>query len=398
MMAVSGNPISLIEKGRSVTKVRVEWTRSGLIFAGIGAALFAVGMWRVDGVMASMGLAAGVLLAGARWIGVNNVRGLNVSYRGPIRVEAGKGFEAKVELSNVRRLFDGLWVEFGVVLMGDVEVSGRVSWIEANRSVFLVRRVSLKKRGLARTQSGWARSSFPLGLMKFHRSMVIEMETGVFPFSRMPEELRFSGFLIDGPPLGGAGQLGGIGEWRGLAEWRGGDAVKKIAWAASLKSEMSGGGLLVRQYEPPGSQAEACVVIFHSYGGDRNLIRPDRFENALSLLSGVLGALQGCGMPVRLLADFRAWEPLEIRSRRELAGLREELISVERAGWTERHDLLEALCGVAENECLVVLSDMPAGSWSGLIPPIALAPVVVDIEKYGRSPRRSFLKGKGAKR
>jgi len=396
-MAVSGNPISLTEKEKSAGKVRVEWTRSGLVLAGIGGALFAVGMWRVDGVMASMGLAAGVLLAVVRWIGPNNLKGLDVGYRGPRRVEAGKGFEAKVELSNGRSFFDGFWIEFGVRLMEEKDVSGRVTWIGGGGSVSLVRRVSLKNRGLFCAQIGWVRSSFPLGLMSFHRSLKIEAETGVLPLIKVPEEIRFSGFLQDGPPLGGSGQLGGVGEWKGLVEWRGGDSVKKIAWSASLKSEMSGGGLLVRQHEPPGSQAEACVVVFHSYGGDGNLIRPDRFEKSLSLLSGVLGCLQGWGMPVRLFADFRNWEPLEIKNKRQLVGLREELILVERASWTEAHDLLEAFGGVDDGECLVVLSDMPARSWTALIPSMPLPPVIIDIEKYGRSPRRGFLTGKGAR-
>lgn len=394
-MAASGNQISPIEERVGERKVRVGWTRSGLVFAGLGVAFFAVGMWRVDGVMASMGLAAGVLLAVVRGLGCANLRGLDLGYRGPRRIEAGKGFEAKVELLNHRRILDAFWIDFGVRVMDEKEVSGRTLWLETRGSAVVGRRISLKGRGLAHSHRAWVRSAFPLGLMRFEKRLGIEAEVGVLPLNKVPDELRFSGFLLDGLPFGGSRQFGGIGEWKGLREWRGGDPVRKIAWSASLKSEASGGGLLVRQDEPPGSQTEACVVVFHSHGGDRNLIRPDRFEKSISLLSGVLGCLQGYGIPTRLMADFRDWEPLEIRTKRQLAAAREELMLAARAGWTETHDLSQALGGVESRECLVVVSDMPADSWQGFLPQMVLKPVIVDIAKHDRAARRNFLNAKG---
>ncbi len=394
MAKVSGNPISQAEPAMGKGRIRASWTRRGLILAGLGAALFLVGMWRVDGVMAAMGLAVAALLLVARVSGRENLRGLTLDYRGPRRVEAGKGFSGKVTLGNSRRLLDGFWVDFGVLLMGERDIAGRVLWLEGGAEAVSESRTMLTKRGCGDTQKGWMKSGFPLGLFAFERTVMVGAEVGVLARVKVPGELRLSGYLLDGPPLGGSGSFGGIGEWRGLREWRGGDPVRRIAWAASLKNEAAGGGMLVREDEPPGSQAEGCLLVFHSFGGDGNLIRPDRFEKALELMSGTAGVLQGWGMPMRWMADFEGWEGGEIRTQRQLANFREKLMSVKRAEWTEAHDLSDALASAGDHECVVVISDMAKEAWEGLLKGSSLPPVLVDISKYDGS---SSL-GKGGRR
>lgn len=178
---------------------------------------------------------------------------------------------------------------------------------------------------------------------------------------------------------------GALGEWKGLREWRGGDAVKRIAWAASARSEAAGRGVLVREDEPPGSHAEGFLLIFHSFGGDGELIRPDRFEKALMLFNGTLGALQGLGMPVRWVADFDGWKEHELRTKQQLAVSRELLMKAERAAWTEAHDVESAFSKAVDRECVVVVSDMPCGVWEAVIPEMALASVMVDASKYDRA-------------
>ena len=386
-MAASGNPILPTEQSVGSGRIRANWTRRGLILVGLGVALFLVGMWRVDGVMAAMGLAVAALLLVARVSGGENLRGLTLEYRGPRRVEAGKGFLGKVTLGNSRRLLDGFWVDFGVLLMGERSVSGRVLWLEGGGAAVAESRVVLTKRGCEDLQKGWMKSGFPLGLYSFEKHVPIGAEVGVLARVKIPGELRLSGYLLDGPPLGGSGAFGGMGEWRGLREWRGGDPVRRIAWSASLRSEAAGGGLLVREDEPPGSQAEGCVLVFHSFGGDGNLIRPDRFEKALELMSGTAGVLQGWGMPVRWVADFEGWEGGEIRTRRQLAQMRERLMVAKRVGGTEAHDLSEALATAGDHECVVVISDMPREAWEVLARGLVQPPVLVDISKYDGSSR-----------
>ncbi len=385
---------SLPGKG-GVGRVRVEWTARGFVFVGLGVGLFVVGMLRVDGVMAAMGLSAGILLVWVRWLGRRNVAGLELGYRGLRRVQAGKGFDAKVELWNRRGLLDGFRVEFGIRLMGERDVVGSVGWIPAGGVATAVERVRLKDRGLRKEQEGWVRSSFPLGLLGFRRELGVKSEVGVLPANRVPNELRVSGFLLDGMPFGGTRQYGGMGEWKGLREWRVGDGVKKVAWAASMRSGQADGRLVVREYEPPGSQVDVCVVVFHSLGGDKKMIRPDRFERALSLLSGVLGYLQGMGVEVRFVADFREWESVEVVNRRQVARVREELMLAKRAGWTEAHDLRGVLGGVGDGECLVVISDMPAETWRAHVPRMVLEPVIVDVVKHEAVRARSFRYERG---
>lgn len=379
-------------------RIRIAGTRRGVILGGLGLALFLVGMWRVDGVMAAMGLSVAALFFVASVLGRINLRRLGLAFSGPRRVEAGKGFSGKLRLTNGNGFIDSLWIEFGVELMGEAVVSGKAFWIAGGGAAEVEGRPVLRIRGLRDTQRGWVKSGFPLGLMSFSKKLAVEAEIGVWPKPIVPRALALRGYLLDGAPLGGSKHFGGIGEWKGLRERRGGDGLRRIAWAASLRSEAAGGAILVREDEPPGSQAEGCLVVFHSYGGDGDLIRPDRFEKALSLFCGALSCLVGLGMPVRWIADFNGWEEGAVKSRRQWAGVREGLLTVKRASGTEAHDLIAALGRAHDHECVVVVSDMPRISWEGFVPESAIAPVLVDIREYDGSRRKSGARGKEALR
>jgi len=387
--------ISLMEMDETQGRIRIASTWRGVILGGLGFSLFAVGMWRVDGVMAAMGIAVAALFGVAFVLGRINLRSLALAYSGPSRVEAGKGFTGKLILSNGSGFADSLWIEFGIDLMEEAVFSGKVFWIAGGSLVEVEGRPVLRTRGLRNEQRGWVRSGFPLGLMIFSKKLTVGTEIGVLPKPIVPRALALRGYLLDGAPLGGSKHFGGIGEWKGLREGRGGDGLRRIAWAASLRSEAAGGAMLVREDEPPGSQAEGCLVVFHSYGGAGDLIRPDRFEKALSLFCGALGHLMGCGMPVRWIADFNGWEEGVLKTRRQLAGVREGLLAVKRASGTEAHDLIAALGRAYEHECVVVVSDMPRSGWEGFVPDAAIAPVLVDIREYDGSRRKS---GKGGRR
>ena len=382
------HPISPTEGAGRTGRIRISWTRRGLILAGLGCALFLVGMWRVDGVMSAMGLSAAVLFGLAWFFGRLNLRGLDLSYRGPGRVESGKGFPATLELTNGARAFDAFWIDFRMSVCGEKFLSGRCHWITGKGGASISERLVLRKRGLHTSHKGRLVSTFPLGLMRFTREVGLTAEIGVLPHPVIPRELHLSGYLLDGSPFGGSRHFGAIGEWKGLRERRGGDGLRRIAWAASLRSEAAGGAMLVREDEPPGSQAEGCMVVFHSYGGDGNLIRPDRFEKALGLLYGSLQLLAGRGMPVRWVADFDGWREHEVRNRRQLAGAREEIMLAARARGTEAHDLISALGMAQAHECVVVVSDMPRASWEGFVPRSAIPPVLVEISNYDASSRK----------
>lgn len=382
------NPISPTEGGAGAGRVRISSTRRGLILAGLGLSLFLVGMWRVDGVMAAMGLAVGVLFAVAWVLGRMNLGHLGLHYRGPRRVEAGKGFRSKLVLVNGERAFDGFWIEFRMSVLGERNFTAKSPWVSGKGSAGVEERLVLKKRGLATSHAGRLHSGFPLGLMTFTREVTVAAEIGVLPAPVIPRELYPGGFLLDGAPSGGARHFGGGGEWKGLRERRGGDGLRRIAWAASLRSEAAGGVMLVREDEPPGSQSEGCLVVFHSYGGDGNLIRPDRFEKAISLMYGTLLALVERGMPVRWIADFDGWKENEVKTRRQLAEARERLMLAGRTRGTEAHNFIAAVGRAGAHECVVVVSDMPRDSWDGFVPGLSIPPVLVDVTEYEASGRK----------
>lgn len=342
----------------------------------------------MDGVMAAMGLAVGVLFVVTWVLGRMNLAHLSLHYRGPRRVEAGKGFRSKLVLVNGERALDGFWIEFRMSMLGERNFTAKSPWVSGRGTAAVEDRPVLKKRGLARIHAGRLHSGFPLGLMVFTRAVKVAAEIGVLPAPVIPRDLYPGGFLLDGAPSGGARHFGGGGEWKGLRERRGGDGLRRIAWAASLRSEAAGGVMLVREDEPPGSQAEGCLVVFHSYGGDGNLIRPDRFEKAISLMYGTLLALVERGMPVRWIADFDGWKENEVRTRRQLAESRERLMLAVRARGTEAHNFISAVGRADVRECVVVVSDMPRDSWDGFVPALSIPPVLVDVTAYEPSRRK----------
>ncbi|MEY3395741.1 MAG: hypothetical protein RL346_1977 [Verrucomicrobiota bacterium] len=393
-MAGSGHPGSPTDRADEKVGIRVAWTRFGVVFAATGSAFFLVGMWRMDGAMAAIGLAAWLVLAFAVLLGVWNLRGLKLVCGSPARVDAAKGFEARLELHSKGHVMDRFLLDFGVMLMGEKPISAKVMWLASATAARAVRWLSLKQRGKERSQWGWICSRFPLGLFSFRAEQRIEHEIGVLPAERVPKEMDLCGFFMDGLPMSGMRRAVGTGEWKGLRGWRSGDSVRSIAWPASIRSHAAGGSLLVRQDEPPGFKVSACAVVFHSFGRDRDLIRPDRFERALSLLCGVIGMLVDEGVPVCLLTDFWDWDEIRIDSRRRLAGLKERLMSVKRADWVEAHDVSEAFARIETQRCLIVISDMPLGSWEHLVPRTVSDAVTVNIEKQEKSARRKFQTGK----
>lgn len=371
----------------SATRISAGMSWRGHLLLVLVAVLVVGGMWRVDGVMVAMGLAGLVLLLLTRLMGRWNLAAVSVDYRGPRRVEAGKGFQARMWLRNERAWLDAFGIEFGVEPGGGKRMMGRAVWLESGGEVEIGKRLVLSKRNWWEAQRGWLRSDFPLGLHEFRVGLTLGSELGVLPRARVPQELLAGGYLHEGPPDREARNAGDSGEWRTLREWRGGDAVRRVAWAGSLRSQAAGRGLLVREDEPPGSQAEACLAVFHSYGTDGSLIRPDRFEKALELFSGGLAEMLKWGIPLRVVTDFDDWREQVVRTRGHLAEVREGLMRAVRAAGTEAHDLQAAVGKAGEEDCLVIFSDMPADVWRSVLPKRKLGAMVVDVTNYEKSSR-----------
>lgn len=123
--------------------------------------------------MAAMGLTVAALFAVAWILGQMNLRQLTLHYREPRRVESGKGFSGKLMLTNEAQAFDGFWIEFRILLLGEKYVTGKSPLITGKGSAEIRERVVLRKRGLAMSHIGRLRSGFPLGLMVFTREVEV---------------------------------------------------------------------------------------------------------------------------------------------------------------------------------------------------------------------------------
>lgn len=355
----------------------------------LGAALLLAGIWRVDGVLAAMGLAGVCLLLLARWAGVWNLSRIEVEVRGPAKVHAGAVFPLTVVVKNRRRLLDAFAMRLELDLMGKTREEGRAAWIAARSAADLELRVAVPGRGSADWHKVTLTSGFPLGLFTRTLRWQVNYPLLAFPKPVVPKELRTPGVMADASPVAGTSTGEATGEPRGLRPWRSGDSPRRIAWPATLRSYARGAGLVVREADPPGFQPRRCLVLFHSFGADGSLIRPDRFEQALSLASGTLRHLHAAGLPARLIADFDGWKEHPAATRAQAGACQEVLARAVRANGTEAHDVQAAAERAGTDESLIILSDMPAAAWRSVFPKRHLPGIAVDIPARGPNRRKS---------
>ena len=138
-----------------------------------------------------------------------------------------------------------------------------------------------------------------------------------------------------------------------MRAWRSGDSARRIHASATSRMLARGMEPVVTEWDPPGYYPRRVVVLFHSHGTDRTLIRPELFERALSLVCGTLDHLLRMGIPAVLKADFLSWSEMECRSRKELAECFALLARVRRYGQTEAHDIQEQLLEVEMGDAIV---------------------------------------------
>jgi len=356
----------------------------GALLGGIGVALFIAGLWRIDGVLATLGLAAWCLLALARQAGRTNLRELFIEVEAPEKTVAGAYFPMRVSLMNRRELLDAFGVVLDLELPGKIRLGGRAAWIAAGSAADLDLRVALPERAAAEHHRVRLESGFPLGLFQTRRLFEIAHPLLVFPRPVSPRGLRAAGVLMDASPLDGASAGEAAGEPRGLRPWRPGDPARRIHWPASIRAYAGGMMPLVREADPPGFHPRSCVVLFHSFGTDGSLIRPDRFERALSLVAGTLRHLHALGVPALMVADFDDWKEHPATTRAQLAVCQEVLARALRAGGTEAHDLQAAAGRAGQEQSLIVVSDMPVAAWRQALPKRRLPPVTLEPQRPER--------------
>jgi uncharacterized protein (DUF58 family) len=348
--------------------VKLTLQARGALLGGLALALFVAGLWRVDGVLAALGVAIGGLLALSWILARLNPAGLDVALQAPEKVRAGVFFPLVLTVLNRRRWLDGFSLGIEVDLAGKTRIAGRAAWVSAGSAADLELRVSVPERAWTEVQQVRVVSDFPFGIFRAERTLELAHPLCVYPRPIVPGDWAFPGGRMDAPHADLVTAGDAAGEIRGLRPWRAGDSPRRILWPATLRSMARGAGMVVRECDPPGFRPARCAVVFHSYGASGGLIRPDRFEKALSLAVGTLQRLHAQGLKARWIADFHGWKSEPAATRAQLTACMEIMARAERAAGTEAHDLQAALAEIGNDEGLIVISDMPVSSWRGALP------------------------------
>ena len=368
-------------------------TRRAGVLAGASAVLLAAGVLRIDGAMAALAV-AGFLLLGLAWLaGRANLGKLDVDLDTPARVFAGAVFPMRLTLRNRRLWLDAFSVRIDLDLPGGATAASLARWTPAGSASDVSLRATVPARGRVRTHHLRLSSAFPLGLFRFQRAQLATAPMLVFPRPVTPIEMLAAGVLLDAAQLEGASPGNAPGEPRGLRPYRAGDSPKHIHWPATLRARARGGTPVVRENDPPGFHPRHAHIVFHSFGAERELIRPDRFERALSLAAGTLRHLHSLAIPATFTADFNHWRDLPSRSRAQLSDCLESIADALRAPDTEIHDLQAVVSRIPRSRTLIILSDMPADTWHPHLPPRSLPPLVVDIRHHASRGRRHLVTG-----
>ena len=356
-------------------------------------ALLVAGLLRVDGEMAALGTAGLAFAAMSALAARMNLKGLALDLSGPHAAAVGQPVRLRLTLRNPRRGLDAFGVQVTVKTPGGDEAGTHALWVAGRSAADAELRATPGQRGDHSEVPVRLGSEFPFGLFRVERVFFCPHRMLVFPRPQVPIELLASGAWVDDTPRAAVAAGEAQGEPRGLRPYRAGDPARSIAWPATLRSHARGGGLVVRELDPPGFHPREAVVVFHSFGTDRALIRPDRFERALSLAWGALRHFQGQGIPVRLMADFDGWKSRKAGNRRQLGACGELLAKARRVAGTEAHEVRAILSSLDESTGVLIVSDMPLASWeSSLRRPGAF--VAVDVARHEPKARPSRGGGK----
>jgi len=358
----------------------VAWRAPGLVVAAGGLALAGYGLWAADGRALALALAFGVALVAVRWLGGRHLLGVEPGLRVPRVLRAGAASRMGVELCARRGWLDARGVELEFAGPGGVDGRLEVGWVPAGEVGSWTVAVRARHRAAGERFEWRLASGFPWGWFRFERAGACRARLSVLPRERRPRawsEVR--GALDEALPGRGAAAGRALG-MRGLREFRGGDAVSAVAWSASSRSLARGGGLLVRDPEPPGRLTRRVRLVFHSHGGGGRLIQPARFERALALLWGTIHELRERGVELEWRADFDGWAARPLNHRRELAEAGLVLAAASRMPATEAHELGAELEAAAGDSC-VVISDMAPEDWASAR---RRGVIVLDPEARGR--------------
>ncbi|MGB0774229.1 MAG: DUF58 domain-containing protein [Akkermansiaceae bacterium] len=348
-------------------KSRRSITRRGAAVAGGAVALLIGGILVVDGWMMVLGICGLLILTAAFFLSRWNIKQLELQIHLPGKVHAGSDFEIELCLLNHRRLLDAFQIKIELYMPGETLIETTAPWTPSQTSSRLQQWLTLPSRGFSHQHPLCLSSDFPLGLFRPQKVTTLTHPVTVAPRQIVPMELNEDGSSHDADPQHGASTGHSSGEPRGVRPWQPGDPARRIHWPASARSLAHGHGLRVREYDPPGFHPDFCQLVFHSFATGGEMLREDRFERAISLLSGAVTELYSRGIPTQITADFLDWQQVSCRTRAQWIDFTTSLARVSRSGGIEAHDLQTVLQSVSKEHTLMIVSDMPPASWQHLL-------------------------------
>lgn len=349
------SPFKLLKGGLSGLGFGVLVTATLALLLGIGF---------TNGYLIALG-SSGILLISAAIIpGKVAARSLELEFHMPQRCRAERSFPFLVSVKHCGRFLATPPVFCDIKFSGQPDLSFEVASLTPGSSAKLKLKSRPLPRGLHEDWNLSLESGFPLGLFKFIYQVRLKRELSVVPRAMLPNEIHELGRDQTGEPQHQAGRLGQEEEFLALRQFRHGDRLRRIHWPASNR----GRGLIIREVEFPGQLPRHIILIFHSCGPS-SLIRPDRFERALSFVTGVTELMVGAARPLEVKADFFQYQSKLARSRASLRSLLDELATARRVENSSLRQLQSVLGSISLSSHLIVVSDSPLELWVDHIPP-----------------------------
>ncbi len=385
-------------------------TALGAFVIWSGLAMLAAGVFRYDGTLIWLGLAALGAVGVARWWAPRNLAGLAVSRRRPARVFAGEPFVFSLTVTRPVRAGWALPRTGCGVEIRDPWLPRRGAGLSlgtglvAGETAAGERRSRLVRRGRDGRTTFELRSRFPMGIFLTAARGHLHDETLardggvlVYPQPLLPEALRrdlemawldrrhSQGFEIEPGD-----------EFRGIRAYRSSDPVKAVHWPATARA----GSLMVREWDPPAPRPQRYGMILHTLERGGRLLRPDRWETALRVATGLITHCRDRQIALAFIDETGGGAAPAVSGRGArlrmpeqepyAAGL--ERLALARRG-TLKHEarLLDAVGELATScDRLFVISDVPLRLWRGMIERAgAGCPVVcLDSERLVPIPRR----------
>jgi len=352
----------------------------GAFCLGIAVGLSAIGVLLGDGALITLGLSAVTLMLCCYVLGRCNLFQLEADVSLPHKCHANKPYKPHVVIRNNRSLLDAFHVKLYLAFPHGAVLGSQSAWVPARSLSSADISIKIPMRASSLEHPYKFSSTFPLGLFRFSSRQLLHHPLTIYPRRIIPDELLDHGVSGHCHNPNQHSNIQHSGEPRSIRPWQPGDAAKSIHWPASIRSLAQGHTLRVREFDPPGLLPDQAVVIFHSFSAQREMMREDAFERAISLTAGTIAHLRNLNIRTTLVADFMRWHPLIAKTRSQYYECLSILADSQRAIGTELHELQSALNEVSDEQQIIIISDMPPDAWQDLVH-IPVSATVIDIRQ-----------------